>query len=32
VLNQVAGIVQDVIDSSLDEKLSALEKKISAFA
>ena len=31
-LNQLAGITQDVIDTALQEKLSSLDKKITAFA
>lgn len=32
ILNQVASMLQDIVDNSLEEKLSACDKKISAFA
>lgn len=32
MLNQMAGMMQDIIDSSFEEKIATLDKKISAFA
>lgn len=30
-MNQIAGIVQEVVDATFEEKMSALDKKLSAF-
>lgn len=32
VLNQMAGMIQDIIDSTMEEKMAVIDKKLSAYA